>query len=58
MIPHPDFDGHPARDFAKMTAEERIDDLSAKIALVWELRRARQAGLTHEPVPEDPQRQS
>lgn len=38
---HPDFDGHPARDFARMTAEERLDDLAAKIALVHELRRAR-----------------
>jgi hypothetical protein len=43
----PLFDGHPARDFATMTAEERLEDLSAKIALVLELRQARQeaAGL-------------
>lgn len=43
----PLFDGHPVRDFATMTAEERLEDLSAKIALVLELRRARQeaAGL-------------
>ena len=58
MIPHPDFDGHPARDFAAMTAEERIDDLSAKIALVWELRRAREASQTQEPSSEDPQSRS
>lgn len=57
MIPHPDFDGHQARDFAKMTAEERIDDLSAKIALVWELRRARQTGMVPAPVPEEPPRE-
>lgn len=51
MIPHPDFDGHPARDFATMTPEERIDDLSAKIALVWELRSARKDGLDNDPLP-------
>jgi len=39
---HPDFDGHQARDFATMTADERLDDLSAKIALVLELRQARE----------------
>lgn len=39
---HPDFDGHEARAFAAMTAEERLEDLSAKIALVLELRRARE----------------
>ena len=37
----PAFDGHQARDFAGMTAEERLDDLSRKIALVLELRRSR-----------------
>jgi len=37
----PLFDGHPVRDFAAMTAEERIEDLEAKIALVLELRQAR-----------------
>lgn len=57
MIPHPHFDGHPARDFAKMTAEERIDDLSAKIALVWELRRARQTGVVLDPIPGEPPRE-
>lgn len=31
------FDGHPTRNFAEMTAEERLDDLSRKIALVLEL---------------------
>lgn len=36
-----------------MTAEDRIDDLSAKIALVWELRRARQKDTAVEPVPEE-----
>jgi hypothetical protein len=35
------FDGHPVRDFASMTAEERIEDLEAKVALVLELRQAR-----------------
>ena len=35
------FDGHPVRDFADMTAEERLDDLSRKIALVLELRQSR-----------------
>lgn len=34
----PSFDGHPERDFQRMTAEERLDDLSRKIALVLELR--------------------
>jgi hypothetical protein len=56
VIPHPDFDGHPARDFAKMTPEERLDDLSAKIALVWELRRARQEGTFHKPSSEAPRK--
>jgi len=37
----PAFDGHPIRDFATMTPEERLDDLSRKIALVHELRRSR-----------------
>lgn len=37
----PAFDGHQARDFASMTPEERLDDLSRKIALVHELRRSR-----------------
>lgn len=40
---HPDFDGHAARPFALMTPEERLDDLSAKAALVLELRKAREA---------------
>jgi len=35
------FDGHPSRDFASMSAEERLDDLSRKIALVLELRKSR-----------------
>ena len=54
MIPHPDFDGHPARDFSKMTPEERLDDLSAKIALVWQLRRARGEGSGKDPSAEAP----
>lgn len=58
MRPHPDFDGHPARDFAKMTAEERLEDLSAKIALVWELRRTRQGCMIHTPSPEAPERET
>lgn len=33
-----DFDGHSERDFKTMTAEERLDDLSRKIALMLELR--------------------
>lgn len=37
----PAFDGHQARDFASMTPEERLEDLSRKIALVHELRRSR-----------------
>ena len=37
----PAFDGHPARKFETMTAEERLDDLSRKIALVLELRKSR-----------------
>ncbi|MEN9353950.1 MAG: hypothetical protein RL318_1275 [Fibrobacterota bacterium] len=37
----PAFDGHQTRDFEKMTAEERLDDLSRKIALVLELRKSR-----------------
>jgi hypothetical protein len=41
-VTDPDFDGHPSRDFAAMTAEERLDDLSRKIALVLELRRGRE----------------
>ncbi len=40
MIDHA-FDGHPARNFADMNAEERLDDLSRKIALVLELRKSR-----------------
>jgi hypothetical protein len=32
---------HPACGFATRTAEERLEDLSAKIALVLELRQAR-----------------
>ena len=39
----PAFDGHPARDFASMSAEERLDDLSRKVALVLELRKSREA---------------
>lgn len=35
------FDGHPTRGFADMNAEERLDDLSRKIALVLELRNSR-----------------
>lgn len=35
------FDGHPMRNFADMTAEERLDDLSRKIALVLELSKSR-----------------
>lgn len=34
----PDFDGHPAKAFEAMDSEERVDDLSRKIALVLELR--------------------
>jgi hypothetical protein len=37
----PAFDGHPTRAFADMSAEERLDDLSNKIALVLELRKSR-----------------
>lgn len=37
----PAFDGHQARDFTAMTPDERLDDLSRKIALVLELRRSR-----------------
>lgn len=37
----PAFDGHPTRSFADMNAEERLDDLSRKIALVLELRKSR-----------------
>ncbi|HNY31901.1 MAG TPA: hypothetical protein PKO15_13525 [Fibrobacteria bacterium] len=33
-----DFDGHPVRDFATLTADERLDELADKIALVLELR--------------------
>lgn len=40
-----------------MTAKERIDDLSAKIALVWELRRARQTGVVLDPIPGEPPRE-
>jgi hypothetical protein len=40
MIDHA-FDGHPTRDFADMSAEERLDDLSHKIALILELRKSR-----------------
>lgn len=40
---HPDFDGHVSRPFATMTPDERLDDLSAKIALVLELRKVREA---------------
>jgi hypothetical protein len=39
----PAFDGHPARDFASMSPDERLDDLSRKIALVLELRLSRTA---------------
>lgn len=46
---NPLFDGHPVRDFATMTADERIEDLSAKIALVLELRRARREATGLEP---------
>lgn len=35
------FDGHPVRNFADMSAEERLDDLSRKITLVLELRKSR-----------------
>jgi hypothetical protein len=35
------FDGHPVRNFAEMDAQERLDDLSRKIALVLELRKSR-----------------
>jgi hypothetical protein len=37
----PAFDGHQSRDFESMTADERLDDLSRKIALVLELRHSR-----------------
>lgn len=40
MIDHA-FDGHPTRQFADMDAQERLDDLSRKIALVLELRKSR-----------------
>jgi hypothetical protein len=52
MDSSPAFDGHPVRDFASMTPEERLDDLSRKIALVHELRRSRIAPETDEPSPE------
>jgi len=50
LVVHPDFDGHPARDFASMTAEERLDDLSRKIALVLELRKARLGQISDGPA--------
>lgn len=36
----PAFDGHSERHFSEMTAEERLDDLSRKIALMLELRKS------------------
>lgn len=44
------FDGHPTRDFAEMNAEERLDDLSRKIALVLELRKSRAISDTKSPA--------
>lgn len=44
------FDGHPTRSFADMNAEERLDDLSRKIALVWELRKSRAISDTKSPA--------
>lgn len=35
------FDGHPTRYFADMDPQERLDDLSRKVALVMELRKFR-----------------
>ncbi|MEN9308393.1 MAG: hypothetical protein RL173_2325 [Fibrobacterota bacterium] len=44
------FDGHLTRNFADMTAEERLDDLSRKIALVLELRKSRLGQIADRPA--------